>query len=95
MKCLDLKQVVLFILEMMKKWSPTAKTRMLCNMKQDMKINANVVEKNYIKAQKYLKMKRKLVFYWVIVLVTMTTPISSHVKDKNDMFTACGEDMIF
>ena len=40
-------------------------------------------------------MKRKLAFYWLIVLVTMTTPISSHVKDKNDMFTARGEDMIF
>ena len=38
-------------------------------------------------------MKRKLAFYWLIVLVTMTTPISSHVKDKNDMFTARGEDM--
>ena len=95
---------------MMKKWSPTAKTRMLCNMKQlryesyekqimiNVKFgnkNVNVVEKNYIKAQKYLKMKRKLAFYWVIVLVTMTTPISSHMKDKNDMFTARSEDMIF
>ena len=40
-------------------------------------------------------MKRKLTFYWLIVLVTMTTPISSHVKDINDMFTARGEDMIF
>ena len=47
----------------------------------------NVVEKNYIKAQKYLIMKRKLAFYWLIVFVTMTTPISSRVKDKNDMFT--------
>ena len=57
--------------------------------------NVNVVEKNYIKAQKYRTMKRKLAFYWLIVFVTMTTPISSHVKDKNDMFTARGEDMIF
>ena len=57
--------------------------------------NVNVVEKNYIKAQKYLTLKRKLAFYQLIVLVTMTTPISSHVKDKNDMFTARGEDMIF
>ena len=57
--------------------------------------NVNVVDKNYIKAQKYLTMKRKLAFYWLIVLVTMTTPIFSHVKDKNDMFTARGEDMIF
>ena len=27
--------------------------------------------------------------------VTMATPISSHVKDKNSMFTARDEDMIF
>lgn len=62
---------------------------MLCNMKQDMKVmkkkimtmsvcnkNVNVVEKNYIKEQKYLTMKRKVAFYWLIVLVTMTTTIS-------------------
>ena len=40
-------------------------------------------------------MKRKLAFYWLIVFVTMTTPIFSHVKDKNDTFTVFGEDMIF
>ena len=27
--------------------------------------------------------------------VTMATPISSHVKDKNSIFTARDEDMIF
>ena len=57
--------------------------------------SVNVVEKNYIKAQKYRTMKRKLAFYWLIVFVTMTTDISSHVKDKNNTFTARGEDMIF
>ena len=31
----------------------------------------------------------------VIISVTMATPISSHVKDKNSMFTACDEDIIF
>ena len=31
----------------------------------------------------------------LIMLVTMATPISSHVKDKNDIFTAHDEDMIF
>ena len=31
----------------------------------------------------------------VIISVTMATPISSHVKDKNGTFTACDEDMIF
>ena len=30
-----------------------------------------------------------------IMLVTMATPISSHVKDKNSIFTARDEDMIF
>ena len=29
------------------------------------------------------------------MLVTMATPISSHVKDKNSTFTAHDEDMIF
>ena len=31
----------------------------------------------------------------MIMLVTMATPISSHVKDKNRTFTACDEEMIF
>ena len=43
----------------------------------------------------YITTKEKIAFYWLIVLVTMTTPTSSHVKDKNDAFTASGEDMIF
>ena len=70
---------------MMEKWSPTAKPRTLSNMRQDnvkfCNKNVNLVEKNYIKAQKYLTMKRKLAFYWVIVFVSMTTSIFSHVKD--------------
>ena len=57
--------------------------------------NVNIAEKNNTEAQKYLTMKRKIAFYWLIVFVTMTTPIFSHVKDKNDMFTARSEDMIF
>ena len=32
------KQLVLLIFEIMKKWSLTAKRRMLCNMKQDLKV---------------------------------------------------------
>ena len=73
---------------------------MLCNMKQDVKVmktndenvkfcnkNVNAVEKKYITAQKYLLTKGNLAFYWVIVLITMITPIYSHVKDKNDMLT--------
>ena len=31
----------------------------------------------------------------VIILVAKATPISSHVKDKNSIFTASVEDMIF
>ena len=31
----------------------------------------------------------------VIMLVTMATLLSSHVKDENSTFTACDEDMIF
>ena len=34
-------------------------------------------------------------YYWIIILVTMTMPISSHVKDKNSVCTAHGEDIIF
>ena len=30
-----------------------------------------------------------------LMLVTMATPISLHVKDKNSIFTARDEDMIF
>ena len=37
----------------------------------------------------------KLSCNWLIMLVTMATPISSHVKDKNSIFTVCDEDMIF
>ena len=36
----------------------------------------------------------KLSCNWLIMLVTMATPISSHVKDKNSIFTALNEDMI-
>ena len=59
---------------MVKKWSPTAKTLMLCNMKQDMKVmknnhvniklcnqNVYVVEMNYITVRMYLTMKGKIV----------------------------------
>ena len=37
----------------------------------------------------------KLSCNWLIMLVTMATPISSHVRDKNGIFTAHDEDMIF
>ena len=37
----------------------------------------------------------KLSCNWLIMLVTMATPISSHVKDKNSIFIARDEDMFF
>ena len=37
----------------------------------------------------------KLSCNWLIMLVTMATPISSHVKGKKSIITACAEDMIF
>ena len=57
--------------------------------------NVNVVEKNYIAAQKYLTMKGKLAFYWLVVFVTMTKSISSYMKNKNVMVTAGGGDTVF
>ena len=44
--------------------------------------NSNEEEKNSITAKAYM-------------LVTTATPIASHVKDKNSIFTARDEDMIF
>ena len=38
---------------------------------------------------------KKLSCNWLIMLVTMATPASSRVKDKNSIFTARDEDMIF
>ena len=37
----------------------------------------------------------KLSCNWLIMLVTMAIPISSHVNEKNSIFTARGEDMTF
>ena len=41
------------------------------------------------------RLSGKLSCNWLIMLVTMATPISSHVEDKNNIFTARDEDMIF
>ena len=41
------------------------------------------------------RLSGKLPCNWLIMLVTMATPISLHVKDKNNIFTARNEDMIF
>ena len=37
----------------------------------------------------------KLSCNWLIILVTMAKPISSHGKDKNSIFTARDENMVF
>ena len=37
----------------------------------------------------------KLSCKWLIMLVTMATSIPLHMKDKNSIFTAPDEDMIF
>ena len=50
---------------------------------------------NEISNQPTARLSEKLYCNWVIMLVTMATPISSHVKDKNNIFTAHGEDIIF
>ena len=39
--------------------------------------------------------KRKILQQQKRMLVTMATPISSRVKDKNGIFTARDKDMIF
>ena len=41
------------------------------------------------------RLSGKLSCSWLVMLVTMATPISSHVKDKNSIFTAHDEDMTF
>ena len=50
---------------------------------------------NEISNQPTARLSEKLYCNWVIMVVTMAIPISSHVKDKNSIFTARGEDMIF
>ena len=49
-----------------------------------------------ISNQPTARLGEKLYCNWtIIMLVTMVTPISTHVKDKNSIFTVRGEDMIF
>ena len=47
---------------------------------------------NEISNQLTACLSEKLYCNWIIMLVTMATPISSHMKDKNSIFTARGED---
>ena len=50
---------------------------------------------NEISKEPAARLSGKLFCNWLIMLVTMATPISSHAKDKNSIFTARHEDMIF
>ena len=50
---------------------------------------------NEISNQPTARLSEELYCNWVIMLVTMATPISSHVKDKNSIFTVRDEDMTF
>ena len=50
--------------------------------------------RSYNNISKYL-LRDHLTIVMMIILVARATPISSHVKDKNSVLTACDEDMIF
>ena len=50
---------------------------------------------NEISKEPATHLNGKLSCSWLIMLVTMATLISSHVKDKNSIFTARDEDMIY
>ena len=50
---------------------------------------------NEISKEPAARVSGKLSCNWLIMLVTMATSISSHVKEKNSIFTARGEDMTF
>ena len=50
---------------------------------------------NEILKELAMSLSGKLSCNWLIMLVIMVTPISSHVKDKNSIFTMRDEDMIF
>ena len=49
----------------------------------------------FISKEPTARLSGKLFCNWLIMLVTMATPISSHVKDKDGIFTARVEDLIF
>ena len=53
---------------------------------------------NEISKEPAARLSVKLSCYWLIMLITMATPVASHVKDKNSIFSifpARDEDMIF
>ena len=54
-----------------------------------------ILQQNEISKEPAARLSGKLSCNWLIMLVTMATPISSHMKAKNSIFTARDEDMIF
>ena len=54
-----------------------------------------ILQQNEISKEPAARLSGKLSCNWLIMLVTMTPPISSHMKGKNSIFTARDEDMIF
>ena len=50
---------------------------------------------NEISKEPAARLSWKLSCNWLIMFVTMATPISSNMKDKNSIFTARDEDMTF
>ena len=53
------------------------------------------IKDNFFSKEPAARLSGKLSCNWLIMLVTMATSISSHVKDENSIFTARDEDMIF
>ena len=49
---------------------------------------------NEISNQPTARLSEKLYCNWIIMLVTMVIPISSHVKDKNSIFTVRGDFLV-
>ena len=49
--------------------------------------------RSYSNTSKYF-LRDNVTIAMMIILVTMATPISSHVRDKNSIFAACDEDMV-
>ena len=47
---------------------------------------------NEISKEPAARLSGKLSYNWLIMLVTMATPLSSHVKNKNSIFTARDEE---
>ena len=77
------------------KWSPIAKICLSQKFELIEKVTGNFTVfaprshfVNEISKEPAARLSGKLSCNWQIMLVTMATPIASHVKDKNSIFTA-------